>query len=221
MAQPPRITLLSSSARRREILSRSFDNIEIDDSRGDEPRPSALEPVDDYVVRSAVSKLGGPPWRRTEGHLISADTVVVLDNEILGKPVSEVDARCMLRRLSDTWHRVVTGVAILDSATGRSRHAVETSHVRTRHFSDQEIEAYISSGEPFDKAGAYAVQDNRFKPVVTVRGCYLNVVGLPLCLVSTLLHELSAAARLRDLNSVPYYNDCRDCKLDTTSEDLS
>ena len=221
MAGHPKITLLSASARRREIVGRTFERVSIHDSRGDEPRPEPLEPARDYVVRSALAKLGSPPWDRAEGFLISADTVVVLDGSILGKPGSKDEARSMLERLSDAWHEVVTGVAVLDSQTGRLFTDAESSLVRTRPFTDPEIEEYVSGKDPYDKAGGYAVQDDVFKPVLRTEGCYLNIVGLPLCLVSTLLRRHDAPLELRDLSRIPYYDRCADCKLADVVEPVS
>ena len=213
-----RITLLSASARRREIVGAAFPNAAIESSRGEEPRPEPGENTSEYVVRSALAKLGDPPAnvgarQAVNGVLLSADTVVALEGEILGKPASPEEARSMLERLSDGWHQVVTGVAVADGATGRTLTGVETSDVRTRSFSDNEIEAYVASGEPFDKAGGYAVQDEGFRPVVRADGCYLNIVGLPLCVVTELLQRLGAKPELRDLESVPYHDGCRDCRL--------
>ena len=213
-----RITLLSASVRRREIVGAAFPNAAIESSRGEEPRPEPGENTSEYVVRSALAKLGDPPANvgareSVNGVLLSADTVVALEGEILGKPASPEEARSMLERLSDGWHQVVTGVAVADGATGRTLTGVETSDVRTRSFSDDEIEAYVASGEPFDKAGGYAVQDESFRPVVRADGCYLNIVGLPLCVVIELLQQLGTKPELRDLESVPYHDGCRDCRL--------
>ena len=213
-----RITLLSSSARRREIVGAAFPNAAIEGSRGEEPRPERGEAASEYVVRSALAKLGEPPanvgtHQSVNGVLLSADTVVALEGEILGKPASPEEARTMLERLSDGWHQVVTGVAVSDGATGRTLTGVETSDVRTRPFSDDEIEAYVASGEPFDKAGGYAVQDKSFRPVRRADGCYLNIVGLPLCAVIELLQRLGATPELREPQSIPYYDGCRDCRL--------
>ena len=184
-----RVTLLSGSARRREIVGGAFVNATIEDSRGEEPRPNAGEPASEYVVRSAIAKLGdGGTSRNPDGGvLLSADTVVALDGEILGKPADADEARSMLERLSDGWHQVITGVAAMDEATGRILTDLETSDVRTRAFSDADIDAYVASGEPFDKAGGYAVQDEDFRPVRRFDGCYLNIVGLPLCVVVELM----------------------------------
>ena len=190
----------------------------IEDSRGDEPRPLAKEPARTYVIRSAVAKLGHSPSIGDSGILVSADTVVVLKGQILGKPETKDQARTMLKRLSDAWHEVTTGVAVLDSGTGKLFTDAETSLVRTRPFSDEEIEAYIAGPDPYDKAGAYAVQDDVFKPVLTTEGCYLNIVGLPLCLVATLLERHGAVVELRDLSDILYYDRCTDCKLGDVAE---
>ena len=210
--------MLSASARRREIVGAAFPNAAIESSRGEEPRPEPGENTSEYVVRSALAKLGNPPANvgareSVNGVLLSADTVVALEGEILGKPASPEEARSMLERLSNGWHQVVTGVAVADGETGRTLTGVETSDVRTRSFSEDEIEAYIASGEPFDKAGGYAVQDENFRPVVRADGCYLNIVGLPLCVVTELLQRLGAKPELRDLERVPYHDGCRDCRL--------
>ena len=126
----------------------------------------------------------------------------------------------MLRRLSDSWHDVTTGVAVLDSNTGLMSTGCETSLVRTRPFTDFEIEEYVSGPEPYDKAGGYAVQDDVFRPVVKTEGCYLNIVGLPLCLLVKMLRDYEPSVELRDLSSIPYYGRCNDCKLASILEGL-
>ena len=209
-----RLTLLSGSARRREIVGGAFADAAIEGSRGEEPRPERGEPATEYAVRSALAKLGdGAARGESGGVLLSADTVVVLNGEILGKPASADEARSMLERLSDGWHQVVTGVAVMDAATGRVLTGMETSDVRTRAFSDADIDAYVASGEPFDKAGGYAVQDEDFRPVRRFEGCYLNIVGLPLCAVVELMERLGAAPELRGVERIPYYDGCRECRL--------
>jgi MAF protein len=114
--------------------------------------------------------------------VVAADTLVVSDGEVLGKPETHDDAREMLRRLRGRAHQVLTGVALCAHAW-REWGAVVSTQVVMRDFSDAEIDAYVVSGEPFDKAGGYAIQDVVFRPVDGLDGCYLNVVGLPLCAV--------------------------------------
>ena len=215
-----RLTLLSGSARRREIVGGAFADAAIEGSRGEEPRPERGEPATEYAVRSALAKLGDVGAARGEsgGVLLSADTVVVLNGEILGKPASADEARSMLARLSDGWHQVVTGVAVMDAATGRVLTGMETSDVRTRAFTNADIDAYVASGEPFDKAGGYAVQDADFRPVRRFEGCYLNIVGLPLCAVVELMERLGAAPELRGVERIPYYDGCRECRLANAGE---
>ncbi len=210
-------TLLSSSPRRREIVSAFDGRVEVAGSRGEEPRPMEGELPGEYVVRCAVAKLGAEPFDSNAGCLVSADTVVALDGEILGKPESDEQARSMLRRLRNRRHEVVTGVAALDTASGRTLTGSEVSEVLTRDYSDEDIEKYIARREPFDKAGGYAVQDGDFAPVTNVTGCYLNVVGLPLCVLLDLLREVGVEAELRPLSEVPYYGRCTDCKLEADS----
>ena len=104
-----------------------------------------------------------------------------LDGRVLGKPSSAAEAVEMLRSLRGREHRVVTAVALMDAATSEQAHAHRVSRVVMRAYSDDEIAAYVDSGDPMDKAGAYAVQSTDFAPAAEVRGCYLNVVGLPVC----------------------------------------
>lgn len=171
------------------------------------------------MVRSAVAKLGTSPVQGEQGLHVSADTVVVLRGDILGKPETIEEARSMLGNLSDTWHDVTTGVAVLDTLTGEISTGHETSSVRTRPFTDTEIDEYVSGPEPYDKAGGYAVQDDDFRPVTRTEGCYLNIVGLPLCLLVSLLRGYDPAVKLREFTGIPYYDRCNDCRLPGVVED--
>jgi septum formation protein len=122
-----------------------------------------------------------------ETYVLAADTTVVLDGVIIGKPETPDEARAMLRALRGRTHEVYTGVALRDFATGEVQTSLTVTTVHMRAYSDAEIEAYIERGEPFDKAGGYAVQDPIFKPVERFEGCLTNVIGLPLCAVSAML----------------------------------
>ncbi|MXY20651.1 MAG: septum formation protein Maf [Dehalococcoidia bacterium] len=218
MSESNGISLLSSSPRRRELIKSLMNPVSISGSRGEEPRPAAGEIAEKYVIRSAIAKLGERSWSGGDGWLVSADTVVVLDGDILGKPNSDEEARAMLTRLRDRRHQVVTGIAVADAGSWQMRCEVETSDIYTRNYSDEDIEAYIARREPFDKAGAYAVQDDEFDPVIRVDGCYLNVVGLPMCLLVAALDTLGARPKLRPLDQIPYYDRCSDCRLQAVSE---
>ncbi len=153
--------------------------------------PHPGEPADQYVERLSREKAlaiavdsSAPP-----ALIISADTTVVLDGEIIGKPVDAADAVVMLQRLRGRGHLVHTGIAVRDTATGALCSALATTEVFMRNYADSEIEAYVASGEPFDKAGGYAVQDATFHPVERLVGCYTNVMGLPLCTAHALLAQ--------------------------------
>jgi septum formation protein len=118
--------------------------------------------------------------------VLGADTTVVLDNQILGKPTDPADAARILRLLSGRTHRVITGVAVV---TAHTEVAAEVTGVQFLTLSDDEIEAYIATGEPMDKAGAYAIQGRAARWIPRITGDYFNVVGLPIALVSTLLES--------------------------------
>jgi septum formation protein len=120
--------------------------------------------------------------------VLGADTTVVIDNQILGKPQDATDAARMLRLLSGRTHRVITGVAVVTA--DRTEVAAEVTAVKFLALSDEEIAAYIATGEPMDKAGAYAIQGRAARWIPRIEGDYFNVVGLPIALVSTLLESL-------------------------------
>jgi len=122
--------------------------------------------------------------------LLAADTLVVLDGHVLGKPADAAEARAMLAAMRERAHQVLTGVALRNGADGGEWGGVVSTRVEMRDYADSEVESYIARGEPFDKAGGYAVQDTLFAPVRRVDGCYLNVVGLPLCAVTAGLRAL-------------------------------
>jgi septum formation protein len=119
--------------------------------------------------------------------VLGADTTVTLDNQILSKPADAADAARMLRLLSGRTHRVITGVAVVTASSTES--AAEVTAVRFLTLSEEEIAAYISTGEPMDKAGAYAIQGRAARWIPRIEGCYFNVVGLPIALAASLLES--------------------------------
>ena len=121
--------------------------------------------------------------------ILGADTTVCIDNQILGKPIDAADAARMLRLLSGRTHRVITGVAVLTAT--RTEVAAEVTGVRFLALSEEDIAAYIATGEPMDKAGAYAIQGRAARWIPRIVGDYFNVVGLPLALVATMLQHLA------------------------------
>jgi septum formation protein len=181
------IILASASPRRHDLLSAAGIEHVV--------RPTSIREVltpgemhSELVCRLAEEKATACP--RTAGDLvIGADTLVAADNEVLGKPADESDARRMLRLLSGRTHLVYTGICLLRAENKIVDFAV--TEVELQHLSDSEISEYTQSGEPFDKAGAYAIQGLASKFVVSIRGSYSNVVGLPISLVYRYLKDLS------------------------------
>jgi septum formation protein len=147
------------------------------------------EHPEEYAVRVAVDKARVAAARGGEGVIIAADTIVVLDDKILGKPADAEDAERMLSLLSGRKHRVITGLAIMDAASGRTLASAEVTSVWFRELTAAEISAYVQSGEPLDKAGAYGIQEKGALLVQKIEGCYFNVVGLPLYLLGRMLPE--------------------------------
>jgi septum formation protein len=188
-----KLILASASPRRAEILRNAGLLFEIRKTGVDESR-LADEPPGDYVRRLAVAKAlsAAAEYRELDGEalVLGADTVVVVDADILGKPASQDDARTMLRRLSGRVHEVHTGVALLRIPGTERRVVEEITRVHFASLTEQEIEGYIATGEPFDKAGAYAVQGIGGRYVTRIEGCYFNVMGLPLAKLWPFLREL-------------------------------
>ncbi len=122
--------------------------------------------------------------------ILSADTTVSLDGEVLGKPSDAAEARSMLTRLRGRSHQVFTAITLIDTMTGRRVTDLAVTDVPMRSYSDEEMEAYIASGDSFDKAGGYAIQHGGFNPVAKMSGCHANVVGLPLCHLTRSLRAL-------------------------------
>jgi septum formation protein len=142
-----------------------------------------------HTARLAREKARVVAGRIDRGIVVAADTIVVVGDEILGKPADEADAVRMLTLLSGRMHRVVSGVAVLDAATGRLDVRNSITAVQFRVLERHEIMAYLSSGEAFDKAGAYGIQGRGALLVERIDGCYFNVVGLPLSLLGQMLAD--------------------------------
>lgn len=155
-----------------------------------ETRPEPGEGVESYVTRLALSKAKEVALKKPSSIVISADTVVVLEGTIIGKPSNTQEAVETLEALSGKIHQVVTGMAVIDPSTGEADTVTRSTIVAMRRYTGEEIAHYSSRGEPFDKAGGYAVQDPIFNPCERLDGCYLNVVGLPLCDMLALLRRI-------------------------------
>ena len=186
-----KLILASASPRRAEILRDAGFRFEVRPALVDESlRPG--EPPGNYVRRLALDKARATAdsLDRTEKCLfIGADTTVVIEDHILGKPESDEDARRMLRRLSGTAHEVHTGLALRQECPETERVVEEMTRVTFAPLSDNEIESYIATGEPFGKAGGYAIQGIGGQYITRIEGCYFNVVGFPLARFYSLLRE--------------------------------
>ncbi|MGB4475095.1 MAG: Maf family protein [Bacillota bacterium] len=173
------ITLGSASPRRADLLRQIGLSFDILPSQVVEDILPGEDPAS-YCERAALMKARDVAGRSSSRLIIGADTVVVLDGEILGKPGSEAEARSMLERLSGRTHQVITGVCVLERTSGRHEVFSVTSSVAFRVIDPLEIDRYIGTGEPMDKAGAYAVQGIGAIFIRSMSGSYSNVVGLPL-----------------------------------------
>lgn len=198
-----RLILASASPRRRELLAQAGYEFEVRAAHVNEDVRPGEDPIA-YVVRLARDKaeavlrqIAQEPHPESAGSgqfvVLGADTTVTLDGHILAKPEDEADARRMLAMLNGRTHRVITGVAV---ATGfgpneRCEVAAEVTAVRFLTLGEEEIAAYVATGEPMDKAGAYAIQGRAAKWIPRIEGDYFNVVGLPLALVASMLEEIA------------------------------
>jgi MAF protein len=176
-----RIILASGSPRRREMLGwigLSFDLVKTDIDETYQPGEMASA----YTVRLSQTKAQAARDRVSgEGLILAADTTVADGDLILGKPADADEARSMLRQLRGRVHQVHTALTLLDIASGRQVTETAVTDVPMREYTERELEDYIAQGNPFDKAGGYAIQHPGFHPAVLTSGCYANVVGLPLC----------------------------------------
>jgi len=176
-----RLILASASPRRRRLLSLlgvPFVAIaaEVDERAREGENARALVRRLSLAKARAVARIHSP-----ECPIVAADTVVVLDSEVLGKPANPAEAVTMLQRLRGRGHLVLSGVAVLDPASGRAVSELAETVVWMRPYGEEELARYVASGDPLDKAGAYAIQHRDFNPVERVEGCYASVMGLPLC----------------------------------------
>ncbi|HEY0659591.1 MAG TPA: Maf family protein [Pyrinomonadaceae bacterium] len=182
----PKLILASGSPRRAEILTSvgwQFvkDVADIDESeiKGETP--------EDYVQRLAREKAETVAAKYENAIILGADTTVVIDNQIIGKPIDLPDARRMLKMLSGNWHEVLTGVAIVKD--GKTKFGLQSTKVKFAEMNDEEIDFLVEKGEPLDKAGAYAVQAQAALFIEKIEGDYWNVVGLPVNLVYELMRN--------------------------------
>ena len=186
------LILASASPRRAELLNQAGISYEIIEPELEEKPDPAKNPCDialdlaEEKARSVVQKLD-------RGVVLAADTLVVYRGELLGKPVDKGEARRMLRLLSGSSHEVITGLFLLDAASGLMEKGYSKTTVWMKNLSEVEINDYVEGGEPLDKAGAYGIQGSAALFVDRIEGCYFNVVGLPLSLLYEMIQKLQFA----------------------------
>ncbi len=192
--------LASSSPRRRQLLTEAGIAFElyavpVDEDRLTEAYTGPIELLGEYLAQQkALAAYEALRRNNQEALVLASDTTVLLDGQSLPKPRDPAEAEEMLRILRGRAHIVATGVALAGPELGRLVSGTSATRVLMRDYSDEEIAAYVSTGDPLDKAGAYSIQHPDFHPVASIDGCHLGVIGLPVCLVSALLGRWPAVA---------------------------
>jgi septum formation protein len=180
--------LASGSPRRRELLHQLGFSFRVIPSSLEETNQSGMEPRS-HAAYYAREKAKEVARYHSQTWVLAADTIVVVDQEILGKPVNAIEATAMLSRLSGRSHQVITGVSLLHGQNGVEESQIVETEVFMRRLSAADIEGYIATGEPMDKAGAYGIQGIGGCLIQRIEGSYSNVVGLPLCETVELLRR--------------------------------
>ena len=188
VTEKPLLVLASNSPRRRQLLSLTGWSFIVSAADVDESLVPNESPAD-YVLRLAETKARAV--RANAGQIVlAADTTVVDAGEILGKPADNAEATAMLKRLRGHPHQVYTGIALHRPSDGLLLKDLCVTDVPMREYTDEEIEAYVQTGDPLDKAGAYAIQHPHFQPVAGLSGCFASVMGLPVCHVIRLMRTM-------------------------------
>ncbi|HSG16209.1 MAG TPA: nucleoside triphosphate pyrophosphatase [Anaerolineae bacterium] len=206
------LILASASPRRQELIQLLGLPWRVVVAEVDEESISHPDPAQD-VIQTARLKAADVVRRASEkAVVVAADTTVVLDGRRLNKPSSEVEAREMLRQLRGRTHHVHTGIVVVDVNSDRWVTDVATVEVPMRAYSEAELVAYVATGDPLDKAGAYAIQHPEFRPVVGLTGCYAGVVGLPLCHLTRALTQVGVDVRENIASACQAHHDY-DCPI--------
>lgn len=191
VTERPPLILGSNSPRRRQLLGLTGWKFSVAAADVDESQYENESPTE-YVLRLAETKARATAIVAAESDqiVLAADTTVVDGSDILGKPQDAAEATMMLRRLRGHTHQVYTGIALLRPRDGQILKDICVTDVPMRDYSDAEIEAYVQTGDPLDKAGAYAIQHPEFQPVADLNGCFASVMGLPVCHVIRLMRKM-------------------------------
>jgi septum formation protein len=191
-----KLVLASGSPRRRELLEMIGLEFELVVPDVHEASPHESEPSR-FVTEIALAKAQSVSAGVKDALVLGADTVVVLDGRILGKPRDESDAAGMLRALSGRTHEVYTGLALVDTRTGLTKSGFERSEVTMKKLTEEEVARYVATREPADKAGSYGIQGLGAVLIEHIKGCYFNVMGLPLARFYQMLEEFSSELETR------------------------
>jgi len=198
----PLIVLASASPRRRQLLALMGLSFQVIASEVDEDSHPG-EPARELALRLSSAKAEAIAMIHPEALVIAADTLVVLDDELLGKPSNEASAFEMLSRLCGRQHQVYSGLTLIHADQRRRCEQVAVTSVTMRDYTEDEIRRYVVTGDPMDKAGAYAIQYPEFDPVARVEGCYANVMGLPMCHVYRALSLWGTKPPIHPLDCCP------------------
>jgi septum formation protein len=214
VTEKPRLILGSNSPRRRQLLALAGWEFSVSAADADESQRENESPAD-YVLRLAEAKA-----RLIEAEsdqlVLAADTAVVDGTDILGKPRDAAEATVMLKQLRGHTHQVYTGIALLRLSDGLLLKDLCVTDVPMRDYSDEEIHAYVQTGDPLDKAGAYAIQHPEFRPVARLDGCYASVMGLPMCHVILLMRRLAIQPKADFFASCQTLLEYRRCPVSTS-----
>ena len=195
---PKPIILASQSPRRADLLRKAGIDFEIVRPKHEEPDPHQRQlPPAEYAESASYFKARSVSNDYPNGLILAADTVVSRAGEIFGKPIDENDARRILSTLMGTTHEVITGVTLYEPSTYRRLISHATTKVTMRKMSEQELNAYIASGEWAGKAGAYAIQENADKFVTKTEGSFTNIIGLPMEMLQDMLAQFGIQARIK------------------------
>ena len=211
MATNLKLVMASCSPRRRELIQALDLQIIITEPNLVENMYGTGENPHDLVLRLSMEKVNSVQDDISGAIVLGADTVVVLGNNVIGKPSDVSDAMNMLHHLKGRTHLVMTGITALDLKSNKYRSTVTTTKVFMRNYTTKEMELYANSKLPLDKAGGYGIQDTPFNPAEAIEGCYFNVVGLPICEVINLLKLFRLDVHLR--HGWEFSEKCHGCHL--------
>ena len=205
------LILASRSPRRRKLMGALALTIRQVTPQAEEGLPLDGETPIQFTQRLSLEKAKEIASKSNRTLVLGADTIVAIDDQILGKPTDNADAIRMLQILRGRVHTVVTSATVIDSVSGHWISASKSTEVKMRKYSGLDLARYVASGDSLDKAGSYAVQNEIFRPAEDIHGCYLNVVGLPMCEVVDLLKRKGMDIRLKSNWQPP--TQCQSCPL--------